>query len=144
MLPQAVRLTVPPLTNRTIAITKNTALGTVIGVAEILDQAQIAVSFSGNPTPLMMGAAAYIVLFIPVVALGAHGRDAVRVAAGLMDVFLHQFFNLEIMRQAWPIIFRACRPRSCCRSLVIPLGLAGGLVLALASLSRQRGPARRR
>ena len=32
VLPQAVRLTVPPLTNRTIAITKNTALGTVIGV----------------------------------------------------------------------------------------------------------------
>ena len=32
VLPQAVRLTVPPLTNRTVAITKNTALGTVIGV----------------------------------------------------------------------------------------------------------------
>src|SRR5215467_6157432 len=38
ILPQAVRLTVPPLTNRTIAITKNTALGTVIGVPEILNQ----------------------------------------------------------------------------------------------------------
>ena len=38
ILPQAVRLTVPPLTNRTIAITKNTALGTVIGVPEILDR----------------------------------------------------------------------------------------------------------
>ena len=35
VLPQAIRLTVPPLTNRTIAITKNTALGTVIGVGEI-------------------------------------------------------------------------------------------------------------
>ena len=30
VLPQAVRLTIPPLTNRTVAITKNTALGTVI------------------------------------------------------------------------------------------------------------------
>jgi polar amino acid transport system permease protein len=39
VLPQAIRLTVPPLTNRTIAITKNTALGTVIGVGEILNQA---------------------------------------------------------------------------------------------------------
>ena len=29
VLPQAVRLTVPPITNRTVAITKNTALGTV-------------------------------------------------------------------------------------------------------------------
>jgi polar amino acid transport system permease protein len=70
VLPQAIRLTVPPLTNRTIAITKNTALGTVIGVGEILNQATTAQSFSGNATPLMMGAIAYVVLFIPVVMIG--------------------------------------------------------------------------
>jgi polar amino acid transport system permease protein len=70
VLPQAVRLGVPPLTNRTIAITKNTALGTVIGVGEILNQATAAQSFSGNATPLMMGAIAYILLFLPVVAVG--------------------------------------------------------------------------
>jgi polar amino acid transport system permease protein len=70
ILPQAIRLTVPPLTNRTIAITKNTALGTVIGVGEILNQATSAESFSGNATPLMMGAIAYLILFVPVVALG--------------------------------------------------------------------------
>jgi polar amino acid transport system permease protein len=70
VLPQALRLTVPPITNRTIAITKNTALGTVIGVGEILNQATTAQAFSGNATPLMMGAVAYIILFIPVVVLG--------------------------------------------------------------------------
>jgi len=70
VLPQAVRLAVPPITNRTVAITKNTALGTVIGVPEILSQATTAQSFSGNATPLMMGALAYILLFIPVVVLG--------------------------------------------------------------------------
>ncbi len=70
VLPQAVRLTVPPITNRTLAITKNTALGTVIGVPEILNQATTGQSFSGNATPLMMGAIAYVILFIPVVALG--------------------------------------------------------------------------
>jgi polar amino acid transport system permease protein len=70
VLPQALRLTVPPITNRTIAITKNTALGTVIGVGEILNQATTGQSFSGNATPLMMGAIAYVVLFIPVVVLG--------------------------------------------------------------------------
>ncbi len=70
ILPQAVRMTVPPLTNRTIAITKNSALGAVIGVPEILMQAQTAQSFSGNATPLLLGAIAYIVLFVPVVALG--------------------------------------------------------------------------
>ena len=70
VLPQALRLTVPPITNRTIAITKNTALGTVIGVGEILNQATTAQSFAGNATPLMMGAIAYLILFVPVVALG--------------------------------------------------------------------------
>ena len=70
VLPQAIRLTVPPLTNRTIAITKNTALGTVIGVGEILNQATTAEAFSLNATPLMMGALAYVILFIPVVVLG--------------------------------------------------------------------------
>ena len=70
VLPQALRLTVPPLTNRTVAITKNTALGTVIGVGEILNQATTAQSFAANATPLMMGAIAYVILFIPVVVLG--------------------------------------------------------------------------
>ena len=72
ILPQAIRLTVPPLTNRTIAITKNTALGTVIGVPEILNQATTAQSFSFNATPLMMGAIAYLVLFVPVVIAGRY------------------------------------------------------------------------
>jgi polar amino acid transport system permease protein len=72
VLPQAIRLTVPPLTNRTIAITKNTALGTVIGVPEILNQATTAESFSFNATPLMMGAIAYLVLFVPVVIAGRY------------------------------------------------------------------------
>ena len=67
ILPQALRLTIPPLTNRTIAITKGTALGSVVAVTEILGQASSAVSNSYNPSPLMLGAAAYIVLFLPVV-----------------------------------------------------------------------------
>lgn len=70
VLPQALRITVPPLTNRTIAITKGTALGSVVAVSEILSQASSAMSFSGNPSPLTLGAAAYLVLFLPMVAFG--------------------------------------------------------------------------
>ena len=70
ILPQAIRLTVPPLTNRTIAITKNTALGSVIGVPEILNVATTTESFIGNATPLTMGALAYVALFVPVVIFG--------------------------------------------------------------------------
>jgi polar amino acid transport system permease protein len=70
VLPQAVRITIPPLTNRTIAITKGTALGATVAVGEILYQAQTAYSFSYNPSPLTLGAIAYLVLFIPVVWFG--------------------------------------------------------------------------
>ncbi len=70
ILPQAFRLTIPPLTNRTIAITKGTSLGTVVAVSEILGVASSAVSNSYSPSPLMLGAAAYLVLFLPVVVAG--------------------------------------------------------------------------
>ncbi|HEV2557944.1 MAG TPA: amino acid ABC transporter permease [Microvirga sp.] len=67
ILPQAVRLAIPPLTNRTISITKNTALGSAIGVSEILGRATSAQAFSGNATPLTIGAVLYILVFIPLV-----------------------------------------------------------------------------
>ena len=67
VLPQALRLTIAPLTNRTIAITKGTALGSVVALHEILGMASSAVSNSYNPSPLMLGAAAYLVLFLPIV-----------------------------------------------------------------------------
>lgn len=70
VLPQALRLSIPPLTNRTIAITKGTALGSVVAVAEILSVASGAVGFSSNPSPLTLGAIAYLILFVPVVAFG--------------------------------------------------------------------------
>src|SRR5437762_8918377 len=70
VLPQAIRLTIPPLTNRTIAITKGTALGTGVAVTEILGMASSAVSNSYNPSPLTLGAAAYLTLFFPMVVLG--------------------------------------------------------------------------
>jgi polar amino acid transport system permease protein len=70
VLPQAVRLTVAPLTNRVIAITKSTALGSVVGLSEVLSNSQSAMSNSGNATPLMMGAIGCLIIFIPVVILG--------------------------------------------------------------------------
>ncbi len=70
VLPQALRLTIPPLTNRTIAITKGTALASVVAVGEILGMASSAVSNSYNPSPLTMAAIAYLVLFFPLVVFG--------------------------------------------------------------------------
>lgn len=52
-----------------------------------------------------------------------------------MDVFLHQFFNLDIMLQAWPLIRQGLGMTLLLCLVVIPLGLIGGLLVALASLS---------
>jgi len=78
VLPQALRLTVAPLTNRAIVITKNTALASVLAVGEILYQAQAGYSFSYNPSPLTLGAIAYLLLFVPLVWFGrwVEGRFA--------------------------------------------------------------------
>ena len=67
VLPQALRLTIPPLTNRTIAITKGTALGTAVSLPELLGRAQSAMAIAANPSPLTLAAALYLVFFVPLV-----------------------------------------------------------------------------
>ncbi|MSO75331.1 MAG: amino acid ABC transporter permease [Alphaproteobacteria bacterium] len=67
VLPQALRLAIAPLTNRAIAISKGTALASVVAVQEILAHAATAQAFSANTSPLTMGAIAYLILFAPLV-----------------------------------------------------------------------------
>ncbi len=69
VLPQAIRLTIPPLTNRTIVITKSTAIASVVAVQEILGEALAAQGFAANTTPLTMAAIGYLLIFLPLVVL---------------------------------------------------------------------------
>ena len=69
VLLQAVRLAIPPLTNRTISITKSTALGSVVAVEEILNQATSQQAILANPSPLMLGAIFFLIIFAPLVRL---------------------------------------------------------------------------
>jgi len=69
ILPQAVRLATPLLTNRAIAITKGTALGTAVSLPETLGSAQSAMAIMANPSPLTLAAAFYLCFFIPLVVL---------------------------------------------------------------------------
>jgi polar amino acid transport system permease protein len=55
-----------------------------------------------------------------------------------MELFRQQFLNLDIMRQAWPLILQGFEMTLLLCLAVIPLGLAGGLLVAIASLSRHR------
>lgn len=55
-----------------------------------------------------------------------------------MDALLQQFFNIEIMRQTWPLMLRGLGMTLLLCALVIPLGLIGGLLVAVAGLGRSR------
>ena len=69
VIPQAIRMTIPPLTNRTIAITKNTALASVVAVQEMLTVAQTSLAYAANTSPLSLAALGYILVFFPLVIL---------------------------------------------------------------------------
>jgi His/Glu/Gln/Arg/opine family amino acid ABC transporter permease subunit len=81
ILPQAIRLAVPLLTNRAISISKGTALGTAVSLPETLGQAQSVMAIVANPSPLTLAAAFYLTFFLPLVVASrwieyrsSHGR----------------------------------------------------------------------
>lgn len=57
-----------------------------------------------------------------------------------MDLLIQSFFNLEVMVKALPLVWRGFQMTLLLCAIAIPLGLVGGLVLAL--LVRVRGPVR--
>ncbi|MCF3973971.1 amino acid ABC transporter permease [Paracoccus salsus] len=69
ILPQAVRIVIPPLTNNAINVVKDTALASVVAMPDLLKQATQAQALAANPTPLIVAAAIYIAFLWPLVAL---------------------------------------------------------------------------
>ena len=55
-----------------------------------------------------------------------------------MDTILHQFLNFEIMQKVWPLLLRGLGTTLWLCIIVIPLGLVGGLIAALATTSSRR------
>jgi polar amino acid transport system permease protein len=80
VLLQAVQMVIPPLTNKTISITKSTALASVISVSELLNQASSQQALYANPTPLTLAALLYLLIFLPFVIFSRfiEGRYAVK------------------------------------------------------------------
>lgn len=75
IFPQALRMNIPPLVNRSLTISKMTAYGSVIGVKEIVSVAGSAQAFSGSATPLTMAALAYLIIFFPAMLLSRYIED---------------------------------------------------------------------
>ena len=71
ILPQAIRIVIPPLTNNCINVLKDTALASVVAMPDLLKQATQAQALSANPTPLIGAAIIYIILLWPMVTVVA-------------------------------------------------------------------------
>jgi polar amino acid transport system permease protein len=69
ILPQAVRIVIPPLTNNSINVIKDTALASVVAMPDLLKQATQAQALEANPTPLIVAALMYIALLWPLVLM---------------------------------------------------------------------------
>ncbi|MEV7010182.1 amino acid ABC transporter permease [Streptosporangium sp. NPDC051022] len=65
VVPQAVRVVVPPLLNDFVSLQKDTALVATIGPLEALRQAQIHAASTFNYTPYLVSALLFILLTIP-------------------------------------------------------------------------------
>jgi polar amino acid transport system permease protein len=69
ILPQAIKLVIPPLTSNAINVMKDTSLASVVAMPDLLKQATQAQALAANPTPLISAALIYIVLLLPFVSL---------------------------------------------------------------------------
>ena len=83
VLPQALRVTVPPLVSQTLNLWKNTSIATVIGVAEMMSQAaHVETTTFRSAESFAFVTAAYLAVSLLITALGAwyHRRHPVRTA----------------------------------------------------------------
>jgi polar amino acid transport system permease protein len=76
VLPQAVRIVIPPLTNEFVLLLKDTSLlqiaGVVAGERELTNFASDNLSINSNATPLLAAAVLYLVITLPLTQLVAH------------------------------------------------------------------------
>lgn len=69
VLPQAIRIVIPPITSNSINVLKDTALASVVAMPDLLKQATQAQALAANPTPLITAAAIYLLMLLPMVRL---------------------------------------------------------------------------
>lgn len=72
ILPQALRVTVPPLVSQTLNLWKNTSIATVIGTAELMYQAaKVETATFRSFEPFVFATAAYLSLSLLITGLGS-------------------------------------------------------------------------
>lgn len=71
ILPQALRIVIPPLASYSVAIIKDTSLASVVAMGDLLKQATDAQALFASPTPLIAAALIYVAFLWPLVRLTA-------------------------------------------------------------------------
>lgn len=82
VLPQAVRIVIPPLTGNCINVVKDTALASVVAMPDLLKQATQAQALAANPSPLIAAALIYLAFLWPLVLLVGHLERRLGARAG--------------------------------------------------------------
>jgi polar amino acid transport system permease protein len=72
ILPQAMRIAIPPQTGNCVALLKDTSLASVVAMPDLLKQATDAQAYWANPTPLIGAALIYLALLWPLVRFVAY------------------------------------------------------------------------
>lgn len=69
VLPQAIRLVIPPYASLFVSVIKDTSLASVVAMSDLLKQATDAQALFANPTPLIGAALIYVAILWPLVRL---------------------------------------------------------------------------
>lgn len=69
ILPQAIRLVIPPHASNCVSVIKDTSLASVVAMTDLLKQATDAQALFANPTPLIGAALLYVAILWPLVRM---------------------------------------------------------------------------
>lgn len=69
ILPQAMRIVIPPHANNSVSIMKDTSLASVVAMNDMLKQATDAQALFANPSPLILAAVIYVAFLWPMVRM---------------------------------------------------------------------------
>jgi polar amino acid transport system permease protein len=69
ILPQAVRVVIPPTTSNCVSMFKDTSLASTVALPELLKEANDAQAYYANPSPLIGAAIVYVIFLWPMVRL---------------------------------------------------------------------------
>ncbi len=78
ILPQALKIAIPPHTSNSVAIAKDTSLASVVAMPDLLKQATDAQALTANPSPLIAAAVMYLVFLLPAVRLVSYFEERYR------------------------------------------------------------------